>query len=105
MSGAWPRPVVDAAAVMASGALPGEPTEPLPSASPSFPAAMHGTTPASAAPSIAFTTMSRDCSISGSPSERLITSMPSATACSIAFAISGALPSSPKLGVGIVSAL
>ena len=42
MSGAWPRPVVDAAAVIASGALPGEPTEPLPAASPSLPAAMHG---------------------------------------------------------------
>jgi hypothetical protein len=42
---------------------------------------------------------------SGSPIERLRTSMPSRTAASIAAAISGALPSSPKSGVGIVSAL
>src|SRR5215208_3964673 len=44
------RPVVAAAAVIARGALPGELTDPLPE-SPSFPAAMHGMTPARAAPS------------------------------------------------------
>ena len=49
--------------------------------------------------------MSRDGSTSGSPSERLITFIPSATAASIAAAISAEFPSSPKLGVGIVSAL
>src|SRR5215208_2414096 len=101
----WPvRPVLAAAVVIARGALPGELTEPLPD-SPSLPAAMHGTTPARAAPLIARITMSRDGSTSGSPIERLITFIPSATACSIAFAISGALPSSPQHGVGIVSAL
>jgi hypothetical protein len=66
---------------------------------------MTGTTPARAAPSIALTTMSRAGSISGSPSERLITSIPSATAASIAAVISAALPSRPKFGVVIVSAL
>ncbi len=70
-----------------------------------MPAAITGTTPAFAAPSSAATTMSREGSTSGSPSERLITSIPSATAASIAAAISAALPSRPKLGVGIVSAL
>src|SRR5205085_7758986 len=104
-SGGKPRPLVEAATVIAFGAFPGEPTEPFPKSSKSLPAAITGTTPASAAPSIAWTTMSRDGSTSGSPSERLITSMPSFTACSIAAAISGALPSRPNPGVGIVSAL
>ena len=50
--------------------------------------------------------MSRDGSISGSPIERLITSMPSETAASIAATSSGALPSSPtSASVGMVSAL
>jgi hypothetical protein len=50
--------------------------------------------------------MSREGSISGSPIERLITSMPSATAASIAATISGELPSRPtSASVGIVSAL
>ena len=60
---------------------------------------------AAAARLMAATTRSRAGSISGSPSERLITSMPSETAASIAAAISALLPSSPKSGVGIVSAL
>ena len=94
-----------AATVIASGALPGDDTEPLPKSVKSLPAAITGTTPAAAAPSIACTTMSRDGSTSGSPSERLITFIPSETAASIAAAISAALPSSPKLGVRIVSAL
>src|SRR4029450_7739856 len=53
---------IAAPAVPARGALPGALTAPLP-ASPSFPAAMQGTTPARAAPSIALMTMSRDGSI------------------------------------------
>src|SRR5919109_1203689 len=40
--------------------------------------------------------MSREGVISGSPSERLITFIPSRTACSIPATISGELPSSPK---------
>ena len=104
-SATTPRPVVAAALVIAAGASAGDPTEPLPPLPPSLPAAMHGTTPAFAAPSIALTTMSRAGSISGSPSDRLITSIPSATAWSIAFAISGALPSRPQHALGTASAL
>ena len=48
----------------------------------------HGHDTGRAAPSIAETTMSRVGSTSGSPSERLITSIPSETAASIAAAIS-----------------
>ena len=92
--------------MIASGALPGDPTEPRPKPSKSLPAAIAGTTPAWAAPLIALTTMSRLGSISGSPSERLITSIPSATAASMPFAISGLLPSRPTPEtVGIVSTL
>ena len=98
-------PSVDAATVIAFGALPGEPIEPLPASPNSLPAAITGTTPASAALSIAATTMSRVGSISGSPSERLITSMPSLTASSMPLAISGELPSRPKSVVGTVSTL
>ena len=95
-----------AAAVIASAALPGEPTEPRPNPSPSLPAATTGTTPASAAASIAATTMSRVGSISGSPSERLITSIPSRTAASIPAAISGRVAVEADAGpVGIVSTL
>lgn len=97
---------VTAAAVIALGALPGEPTEPRPNVSKSFPAAITGTTPASAAPAIAATTMSRLCSISGSPSERLITSIPSRTAASIPATISAEFPSRPTPEtVGIVRTL
>ena len=96
---------VTAAAVIAPGALPGDVTEPLPASPQSFPAATVGTTPAFAAPSRAATTTSRFGSISGSPSDRLMTSMPSATAASTAAAISAVLPSSPTWLVGTVSAL
>jgi hypothetical protein len=99
-------PEVVAPTVMAAAALPGDPSEPRPKSSKSFPAATTGTTPAAAAASSASATRSRDGSTSGSPSERLITSMPSATAASIAATISGALPLSPSPeSVGIVSAL
>ena len=98
-------PSVDAATVIAFAAVPGEPTEPRPASPKSLPAAMTETTPASAALSIARTTMSREGSISGSPRERLITSMPSLTASSTPLAISGELPSRPKLAVGVVSTL
>jgi hypothetical protein len=54
---------------------------------------------------MARTTMSRPGAISTSPKDMLITSIPSFTAWSIAFAISVELPSSPKPGVGIVSTL
>ena len=76
--------LVTAATVIALSAVPGEISDPPPNSSKSFPAATTGTTPAAAAASSARATMSRDGSISGSPSERLITSMPSDTAASIA---------------------
>ena len=94
-----------AATVIAPDAFPGDETEPAPNSPKSLPAAITGTTPAAAARLIAVTTMSRVGSISGSPRERLITSIPSETAASIAAAISALLPSRPKSGVGIVNAL
>ena len=97
---------VVAPTVIASAALPGEPTDPRPKSSKSLPAATTGTTPAADAASSASATMSREGSTSGSPSERLMTSMPSATAASIAATISGALPFRPRPeSVGIVRAL
>ena len=100
-----PRPFVTAATAIASGALAGEPTVPLPRSLKSFPAAVTQTTPAAVAASIASTTTSRLGVISGSPIEKLSTFMPSLTAASIAAAISGELPSRPSPGVGTVSAL
>ena len=99
------RPFETEATLIADAALAGEPTEPSCRRPYSFPAAATVGTPAAAAPSIASVTRSRVGSISGSPSERLITSMPSATAASIPAAISGALPLSPKPSVGTVSTL
>src|SRR5581483_7157635 len=96
---------VVAATVIADGALAGELIEPNPNSSKSLPAATTGTPPARPAPSGARTTGSRDGSPPGPRSEGLITSIPSATAASIAAAISAALPSRPKSGVGIESAL
>ena len=81
--------------VIADATLPGELTEPEPSSRNSFPAEATVGTPARAAPSIASATRSWLGSISASPSERLITSMPSATAASMPAAISGALPFGP----------
>src|SRR5215210_2483398 len=90
--------------VIADGAEPGDETEPSPNAPKSFPAETTGTTPALAAPSSARTTRSRAGGISGSPIDRLMTSMPSATAASIPAAISGEFPSRPTFdAVGMVS--
>src|SRR5215471_7738415 len=76
--------VVTAPTVIALALVPGDDTEPAPNSSRSFPAETTGTTPAAAAPSSASATTSRDGSISGWPTDRLITFMPSATAASIA---------------------
>ncbi len=101
-----PLGLVTAATVIAFSDVPGEDSEPRPNSSKSFPAATTGTTPAAAAASRASATRSRDGSISGSPIERLITSMPSATAASIAATSSGAFPSRPtSASVGTLSAL
>ena len=70
-------PDVLAPTVIARAELPGDDNEPGPKSSKSFPAATTGTTPAAAAASSASATTSRDGSISGSPIERLMTSMPS----------------------------
>ncbi len=78
-----------AATEIAEGALLGEPTEPRPNSSRSFPAEITGTTPAAATLSRASTSASLDGSISGPPPEKLITSMPSFTAASKASTISG----------------
>ena len=91
--------------MIALGAEPGDDTDPNPKSEKSLPAAITGITPAAAAPSSAVTSRSRDGSTSGSPSDMLITFIPSATAASTAAASSALLPSSPKPGVGIVSAL
>ena len=105
-AGAVESGIVTAATVIASADEPGDESEPWPNSSKSFPAATTGMTPARAAPSSASATRSRDGSISGSPIERLITSIPSATAASIAATISAALPSSPTpVSVGTESAL
>ncbi|MEZ5101894.1 MAG: hypothetical protein R3C15_19265 [Thermoleophilia bacterium] len=106
----WPatptvRSLVAAATVIARAAEPGEETDPLPLASNSFPAATTGTTPRAAALSSAIATRSRPGPTSGSPIDRLITSIPSATAASIAARISGEFPSRPTPeSVGTVSA-
>jgi hypothetical protein len=65
--GAITPPLVAAATAIAFEAVAGDPTEPAPRASNSLPAAITGTTPAAAAAFIAWTTMSREGVISGSP--------------------------------------
>ena len=83
--------------MIALAALPGERDAAVPELVELVARGDRGTTPASAAALIAATTRSRDGSISGSPSERLITSMPSCTAASMPAAISGALPFEPEV--------
>jgi hypothetical protein len=90
-----------AATEIASGAVPGDPAEPRPNSSRSFPAEMTETTPAAAT----FRTVSIMASLTGSvcgpPPEKLITSIPSVTADSNAATISGVLATCP-IGVGTV---
>ena len=78
-----------AATEIASGAVLGEPAVPKPKSSRSLPAAMTGTTPAAATLSTAATSTSFSGSACGPPPEKLMTSIPSLTACSNASAISG----------------
>ena len=91
-----------AATEIASGAVPGEPAEPSPKSSRSFPAAITGTTPAAARLWIASTSASFAGSICGPPPEKLTTSMPSRTAASKAATISGVFATCP-IGVGTVN--
>ena len=88
-----------AATVIASGADPGDPTEPMPNWSRSFPAEITGTTPAAVTLRMTSIIASLAGSVSAPPPEKLITSMPSRTANSKAAAISGVLATWP-IGVG-----
>ena len=95
--------VFDAAATeIASGATPGDPAEPRPNSSRSFPAEITGTTPAAATFATASTSASFCGSAWGPPPEKLITSIPSRTAASKAAMISGVLATTPT-GVGTVN--
>ena len=78
-----------AATEIASGAVPGEPALPRPKSSRSLPAAITGTTPASAVFRTASFMASFAGSVSGPPPEKLITFIPSETAASKALTISG----------------
>ena len=88
-----------AATEIASGAVPGEPAVPMPKSSRSFPAEITGTTPAAATFAIVSIIASFAGSVSEPPPEKLITSMPSATAASNAATISGVFATWP-IGVG-----
>ena len=88
-----------AATVIASGADPGEPTEPMPNWSRSFPAEMTDTTPAAVTFRMTSIIASFAGSVSAPPPEKLMTSMPSRTANSNAATISGVLATWP-IGVG-----
>ena len=90
-----------AATEIASGALPGEPAVPRPKSSRSLPAAITGTTPASAVLRTASFIASFAGSVWGPPPEKLITFIPSATAASNACTISGVFAWWPS-GVGTV---
>src|SRR5438552_15557900 len=88
-----------AATEIASGAVPGEPTEPRPQSSRSFPAAITGTTTALATLRTASPSASLIGSTSGPPPEKLHTSIPSVTPHSNTATICGAKASYP-LGAG-----
>src|SRR6266542_4477538 len=81
--------LVTAATLIASGAVLGEPTVPNPKRSRSLPAEITGTTPAFATLATAAMSASDAGSACVPPPEKLITSIPSATAASNAAAISG----------------
>ena len=91
-----------AATEIASGALLGEPIEPRPKSSRSLPAEMTGTTPAAATLSTASISASLAGFGSGPPPEKLITSIPSATALSNAAMICGVNASKPPVGTGVL---
>ena len=89
------RVVVVAATVIGARAVPGDSTEPSPLSPKLLPAATTTTTPAREAASTAFESASAEGSIWTPPSDRSITSMPSATAASTARARSAVLPTAP----------
>ena len=93
--------LVTAATAMPAGAVPGEPVEPRPKESRSFPAAITGATPAAAVFLIVTIMASLTGSVSGPPPDKLITFIPSAAAASNAATISGVFATFPT-GVGTV---
>ena len=98
------RSFVTAATVIASAALPGDETVPLAALVALVAGGDDGRDARTGgAGDRACSTRSSPGPTSGSPSERFSTSMPSATARSIARAISAPFPSSPNEGVGVVS--
>ena len=99
-----PWPPLEAATEIAFVAFAGDVIDPTPNSPKSLPAETVETTPASAAALRAFATTSRLGSISVSPSDRLMTSMPSRTAASMAAASSGEFPFAPN-SLGMPSAL
>jgi hypothetical protein len=89
--------------LIASGAVPGDPTVPRPKKSRSFPADTMGTTPARATLAIAGISASVRGSDWGPPPEKLMMSIPSATAASNAATISGVVPEQhPPRGNGVL---
>ncbi len=84
-----------AATVIAAAAVPGDEIEPYPRVSKSLPAATTDGTPMRAALASANASASAEGSICGPPSERLRTSMPSATAAFTAAASSTVEPMAP----------
>ena len=90
--------------LIASGDVAGEPAVPSPKKSRSFPADTIGTTPARTT----FATVGMSASVRGSacgpPPEKLMMSMPSATAASKAATISGVVPEQhPPSGSGTLN--
>ena len=93
--------LVVAPTAIASGAVAGEPAVPRPKKSRSFPAETIGTTPARTTLATVSISASVRGSACGPPPEKLITSIPSCTAASNAFTISGVDPEQqPPSGSG-----
>ena len=95
---------VAAATAIARDAVAGDPIEPRPKSPNELPAAATGTTPAAAAPSTAWSTTFLAGSVSNSPNDMLMTSMPSRTAASMPAITSPAFSMRPKL-LGVLSTL
>ena len=96
--------LVVAPTLIASGEVAGEPAVPRPKKSRSFPAEMIGTTPARTVFATAGIIASVRGSACGPPPEKLMTSIPSATAASNAATISGVVPEQqPPSGSGTLN--
>ena len=90
--------------LIASGAVAGDPAVPRPKESRSFPAEMIGTTPARTTLATVWISASVRGSACGPPPEKLMMSIPSATAASNAETISGVVPEQqPPSGSGTLN--